>query len=91
MFSSKCDHRYSVISVTLWMPSKYLVTVIHTHSSLPAAAEAGRGPVLDGGGPRVPVPGCGGQSPHTGSTGLSWPPGGPNSAAHGHHIYKMMM
>ena len=55
--------------------------------SLPAAAGAGRGPVPAGGGRRVPVPGCGGQSPHTGSTGLSWPPEGLHSAAHGHHIY----
>lgn len=59
-----------------------------THTSLPAAAEAARGPVLDGGGQAVPVPDCGGPSPRTGSTGLSWPPGDSHLEARDHHIFK---
>lgn len=55
----------------------------------PGAAEAGRVPVLDGGVPRIRDQGYGEPSPRTGNTGLSWPPEGLHSAAHGHHIYRV--
>lgn len=54
-----------------------------------AAAEAGRAPVLDDGGPRDPARDCGELLPRTGSRGLSWPPEGLHSKGRGHHIYTV--
>ena len=53
----------------------------------PAAAEAGRVPVLDDGGPRDPGLDCGELLPRTGGTGLSWPPEGLRSRGYGRRTY----
>lgn len=55
----------------------------------PAAAEAGRAPVLDDGGPRDPGLDCAEPLPRTEGTGLSWPPEGLHSRGRGRHIYAV--